>query len=670
MQSSPPLSEPGLSTELPNTDIPKSPENPMVAGPANARRAPKSRNGCLRCKAKRLKCDERKPECLQCTRKRAVCPGYQTKPLVWSTKHEKLMAYGGGGESSFPASFSKTQSAIPLPGTPAQTSCDSSEETLSNQHRSSVYITNPKTKGQSPSPSPTPNPSSVMTSPKEAPNTSTDSLSAIRQQLHRSTVPDFLLHLPTMLVEYYFSYVCQIFSSFDGTLNPFRSTVGKLWDGSAPIYYAIQSMAAAYLANHFPRMLPVGIQMQRETYRCLYQAQGDGLPSSENLDKTLLTVLLVGQTTAWHNPNDLGLVHLKTAKRLNRKRLEQQSILPITATDTRARRQNEFFEHCIRYWDMLAGFVEDDIEELGAEVEEIPRMVETPESFSHRTQVFPHPWMGVAPKAQILFAQVGRLIRRHRKVVAQDAASVNFLALDLGFDIEYPEDSLIMPGILARSQSIEEELLAFEPPLVSDLVDAGDENTPVQQYITLAESYRCAGLLQLYRIFPALLHKRLTLSGNTFSSSSSESSPNPRVFDFLPIPSSQTADEFVVSLAMHIVSLLEKLPPSSGTRCLQPIVVIVAAAELRFATSATMDPLSNFIPASSIFNSLNDREIDIATARRFVVTRLQDFQLSLPAKPIVKALELIKETWERSDLGQDVYWMDVMTDMGCASIFG
>lgn len=194
-------------------------------------------------------------------------------------------------------------------------------------------------------------------------NPPTDSLSAIRQQLHRSTVPELLLHLPTMLVEYYFSYVCQIFSSFDGTLNPFRSTVGRLWDGSAPIYYAIQSMAAAYLANHFPRMLPVGVQMQRETYRCLYQLpHGGSKAAREILDKTLLTVLLVGQTTAWHDPNDLGLVHLKTAKRLNRRRLEQQQTAVV---DSRARRQNEFFEQCILYWDMLAGFVEDDIDEFG-----------------------------------------------------------------------------------------------------------------------------------------------------------------------------------------------------------------------------------------------------------------------------------------------------------------
>lgn len=53
----------------------------------------------------------------------------------------------------------------------------------------------------------------------------TDSLSAIRQHLQNSSVPEFLVHLPTLLVEYYFNYICVISSSFDGMLNPFRSTV-------------------------------------------------------------------------------------------------------------------------------------------------------------------------------------------------------------------------------------------------------------------------------------------------------------------------------------------------------------------------------------------------------------------------------------------------------------
>ena len=587
--------------------------------------------------------------------------------MVWSTKHEKLLSKGAGVQlppESRTLALNLTSSVSGLDhGSLDKESLDAKETAIEDERERSVW--SPSGMNYHPSP---------VDSTRRDSGTYTDSLTAIRQQLHRSTVPEFLLHLPTMLVEYYFSYVCQIFSSFDGTLNPFRSTVGRLWDGSAPIYYAIQSMAAAYLSNHFPRMSPVGIQMQRETYRSLYQVPQGGRDASENLDKTLLTVLLVGQTTAWHDPKDLGLVHLKTAKRLNRRRMEQQ----VGAIDNRARRQNDFFEQCILYWDMLAGFVEDSNDEFEFGESEIQSWDiesslrgDTTASIDDKARIFPHPWTGVAPKVQRLFAHVGRLIRDYRKAKAQDAASsLDFFSLDLGLEMEFPQDSIATIEATVKGQALEEELLSFEPPSVSSLVDAGDENTPVQQYIYLAEAYRCAGLLEIYRMFPSILFKRVPFTDNAFASSSTNNLISP----FLPIPTSQPPSDFLISLAIHTISLLEKLPSTSGTRCLQPIVLIAAASELRFSqTSMSMaDPLSPFIPAtsSSIFNSLTNREVDIASARRFVTTRLQEFQLSLPAKPIVKAEMLVKETWERADLGQEVFWMDVMDEMGWKTIFG
>lgn len=582
---------------------------------------------------------------------------------MWSTKHEKLLL---------------PPTTTPLLSSPVEALArDSEGSSGSSKGEKRVFdedehtaVQEERTTGAASSPSSQPSPGS--TGSRRDSGAFTDSLCAIRQQLHRSTVPEFLLHLPTMLVEYYFNYVCQIFSSFDGTLNPFRSTVGKLWDGSAPIYYAIQSMAAAYLANHFPRMSPVGIQMQRETYRCLYQVQQRRGEMAENLDKTLLTVLLVGQTTAWHNPKDLGLMHLKTAKRLNRRRLEQQA----GQTEVRARCQNEFYEQCILYWDMLAGFVEDDVDEFGSgelEVENYATPVsEAGTSSVEEGKVFPHPWTGVAPKVQRLFAQVGRVIRSYRKASAQNASSMDFLSLDLGFDMQFRHDSITILEVVSKAEALEEQLLSFEPPPSSSLVDAGDENTPVQQYILLAEAYRCAALLQIYRLFPSILSKRLPLTENTFPPSPSSLNPPQQTFDFLPTPTSQSPDDFLISLAMYTVSLLEKLPPTSGTRCLQPLVIIAAGSELRFASASLSEPLSPFAPAasSSIFKSITNREVDVASARQFVMTRLQEFQLSLPAKPIVKALQLIQETWARADLGQEVFWMDVMEECGWESIFG
>ncbi|KAF2839808.1 hypothetical protein M501DRAFT_1023954 [Patellaria atrata CBS 101060] len=46
------------------------------------RKQSKSRNGCVTCKAKRLKCDETKPTCQQCARRNVQCGGYR-KDFKW-----------------------------------------------------------------------------------------------------------------------------------------------------------------------------------------------------------------------------------------------------------------------------------------------------------------------------------------------------------------------------------------------------------------------------------------------------------------------------------------------------------------------------------------------------------------------------------------------------------
>ncbi|KAJ6014416.1 hypothetical protein N7540_009007, partial [Penicillium herquei] len=53
----------------------------------------KSRNGCITCKAKRLKCDETKPSCHQCERRKVSCGGYK-KDFKWRPFEETNLAVG------------------------------------------------------------------------------------------------------------------------------------------------------------------------------------------------------------------------------------------------------------------------------------------------------------------------------------------------------------------------------------------------------------------------------------------------------------------------------------------------------------------------------------------------------------------------------------------------
>ncbi|CAI7650077.1 unnamed protein product [Penicillium discolor] len=61
------------------------PDNPASARGNLGTQKPKqtkSRNGCITCKAKRLKCDEVKPSCQQCERRKVQCGGYK-KDFKW-----------------------------------------------------------------------------------------------------------------------------------------------------------------------------------------------------------------------------------------------------------------------------------------------------------------------------------------------------------------------------------------------------------------------------------------------------------------------------------------------------------------------------------------------------------------------------------------------------------
>lgn len=204
------------------------------------------------------------------------------QPLIWSTRHERTLL----SESNFVNQANHTledlisdaQRAIAgseHPSSPNQSEETIVSESLENDISADIGNDTHHTENEPESSH------SIAKNPvRESPGPK-DSLDKVRERLQRSTVPEFMVHLPTELVHHYFSQVCSIFSSFDGSLNPFRTTISRLFQSSAPVYYAIQGMAAAYLANHFPRMALVGIQMQQEAYRSLSVQSS----STEELDK-------------------------------------------------------------------------------------------------------------------------------------------------------------------------------------------------------------------------------------------------------------------------------------------------------------------------------------------------------------------------------------------------
>jgi hypothetical protein len=436
----------------------------------------------------------------------------------------------------------------------------------------------------------------------------------------------------SLLIQHYFKDVCAVFSSFDSALNPFRTTIGRIYQECPSINYAIQSMAAAHLANTFPNMANLGIELQRKAYDALQAELPLVQGGQANATKTFLSIMLLGLTASWHDSSALGLEYLSTARSLILPKLLSRS------EEDEVQREAQFFEESLIHWEMLMGFVTEDAMSFSTPSGLRPRRVSKQKAPATRRpdgKIVPHPWTGIAPTGQFLLAEVGRLVRRERSL---DRSSAN--------DIRRRQENAL------NAASLEEDLLALENPSVDELADTGDERTPKDDFIVLAEAYRNAGLLELYRVFPSLLRKRL---GNKQLNKSDN-------VDFhFPMPRFETPYQdtdtklWLNSLAMHILRSIESLPSSSGTFCIQPLLIVIAASELRFISSVD-------------FFDVHANDSKILSARDFVMRRLQEFALRLPNKPLRQMIQLIKETWRQSDDGKDAFWIDIMNENGWHTI--
>ena len=475
------------------------------------------------------------------------------------------------------------------------------------------------------------------------------------------------------LIEYYFKEVAALFSSYDSQMNPFRSTVSRLWGSSLAMCRTMQSMAAATLVNDFPQFGPMGLKMRDEAVDIITkEAVMD--------DKSLLALLMLGQTASWHNPTDLGISFFNLLRKHFNTLPNETGLLKNTGNDYR------FFEESLIYWEMLLSFVADDDAVAlsgvsGSGMEE-----------SIVLQRVPHPWTGIARDAQYTLQEVGRLVRSERKRVR----TRNFTS---------KEDIAKAHVAIERANELEGKLLNLAHPSEAEIVSPGDDDTPVWHLLTIAEVYRCTGLMQLYRVFPDLLSRRLALDRGehnrqgSFSSSSTTTNENTAFSDplmdisngfydpFLNFHSngntatnashshSQTsttiANNWLTEFALTTLSRLKTIPQESRTRCLQPLLLVASCSELRLPPSSSTPshaPLNNPAPDSV---DVSSHAIEISQSRKFILGRLTSLLHCLPPKPIEVCLRIVNEVWRRMDRGEEgVYWMDVVIERGWETTMG
>lgn len=671
--------------------------SPVVAKPI------KSRNGCQRCKARRQKCDELQPACKRCIDKGVDCPGY-TKDLRWSTKYEVLQPNSKSAMAKkVRRAGQATQPRVDPPSRQLEESgfivsaaptiaCDPE---LDSQVRGTSTLANHKVTGahgpQSPPQSVTvehdgdhllesinehrhhaepylfamdneafkvndfdylaTNPSmNFPFDPSESEDADLESVDEFIQRFDSSpgagpisrrarSVSINSAHDPgnllkwfyrmspsqysdTDLVEHYFSNVCRLYALFDSAKNPFRALVGSNWDSSGSISLAIQSMACAHLANTTPAMVQIGREKQRQARLSIHNDLQLWKTGTITADRVLLATLLLGPTVSWHNAGDIGLDYLNIAREIVNAKLSR----PRSAANDSNRQLEQFFLQAMIYWEMMVAFVDSrdnhlpvdpDAMEAGLKHLSVGTGAE-----SRGELIKPHPWTGIAPHVTILFAEVGRIIRRR-----------------------VSGGPLVTQAEERWASAVEKALVTASIPARENVIDYEDGNTPEDHFVQLAEAYRCAGLLHIYHLFPLILSRRL--AALDAGSSVLEDHTN-------------TLSSYRITLALQTLDIVGKLPLDSGTSCLHPILVLTAGSELRYVDLSSS---TDFIVRPSHQRIVN--------ARAFADQRLMDLAKRLPEKPFLRMLEIMRETWLRSDMfDMDVHWMEVMYEKGWETIMG
>lgn len=597
------------------------------------------------------RCDEAKPSCGECTRKGLDCPGYQKKPLEWRYVFKEEDKYD---EAPNTPSIQVLED-LDLLGPGQQTPESQAEEVVHGKELQNLWdeasLTlldelqdiDPSVRfGSKMDPI-------LCDMPVTKQASQADSLSILHRRLANSTVPSFLIHMPAILVQYYFDYVCKSWSSFDSPLNPFRIIVSRLWSRNAAIYYTIQSMAAASLANDFPGMKAIGVQTQQQAIACLRNNPRVGSLHRDNEDdEYFLALLMIGMTTAWHDASDLGLEYLKEAK----DHLTKQQQLCQDATSTFAK-QYPLFQQCLLYWNMLAAFVAEDSLLLTEE-----SFVEKPDPetsvYLVDGQALPHPWTGPFSKSLSFFYQTARVVRAARILYRTCVGEPDPTTFDFAFLMEEVD-------LRQKAKRLEEGILFTGFSSYCGPVDIGDTDTPPSHFITLAEAYRCTSLLQIYHVFPDILDERLRLN-------QSPDRDTPPLFNVLFSTTSDisfpSGDVTRRVLALHIVSLLSQIPTTSGTRCMHPVVLACISSDLVFSNDSLFGPAANAIA------SLNTLDVEVAQARRRVSLWLSELGLILPKLRMQRISDIVRETWDRADSGVEEYWLDIMIERNLETIMG
>lgn len=531
-------------------------------------------------------------------------------------------------------------------------------------------------------------------------------------------------HIPTILVEHWFSDVCPMWNIFDSDSNFNRQFASTSWSSSEPVFYAMQSMSAACLVDTLPAMMPVLSSLTAKAlaairHRVAFYQSAQRTTMPEFPTDLLFAIFAMGTSLHWKHGFELGSSLMDLANHViscYRNRLP--------AMTPAERKHLAFFQKALICWEGILSAADTNFTPKSFAVRKSAYQARIASSQLQMASPQPkfgppapslgdaelHPWCGVSSDVLQKFGQVMTLChnaqRRLSSVVGDDELESS---CDVGLAHELASELLAMDFSNDPRRNMSEALKV-------QYLGTNDNDTPLSHLLDIAEAYRQACLLQLSLTFEDL-HVPITVD-------SSIGLLLPAQNDCIDTYATSRA-QTLVGLALQLVDQLKKIPPESGSRCMQPLLYLCAASGLQFnpaplvrshpehgqmspqntaernhdvahlellEPSYLSDSLDNDFEARNESLQVSDESavsilpyddsdhiltistLKVAKARSFVKKRLGMLQQLLPPRYTGTALRLAEAIWAEydcnSDGGSPLYWSNIMIREKLQTFFG
>lgn len=465
------------------------------------------------------------------------------------------------------------------------------------------------------------------------------------------SIPKQLCDESSALIQHYFTRVCKIAGCFDSGISPFRTIPATMMAYSQPVFLLLQASSAAQLSRQYPPMRYKALSLQSAAFSSVRSEIASLRGSMTVSDELMLSCIIAGLTSSWYDVNDLGSSHV----------LGSQVLLSLwlSSKKSRLKYQETSILGAYVYWLAISAFVTGDPrssfhfqEALQVTLRDMQMSFDIlddsdiPES---SRRLFPHPLTGFSMQTFICIGKVGSLCRlAHGETIQKHPGSEHKHELE------------------EKAKYIEAELLLASQPRQANFQDPQDSQTTIEDILAVCEAYRCAGLLQLYMTFPQLLqyHKQGNFGNDisgwekqflyelTRQEMSSNGGFTPWQYNWLR------------RLAFHILAILEKVPPTSGTRVIQGLPVLIAAT---WFVDPVVDDHTFEHPLLAVAQSSRSKE----EGRTIVSHGLRMHEKYVGLQQVSRVLEILEEVWRSDDEGMGkCNWIALVDAKGLQTLYG